>query len=60
MADITYCLNTCCPFEDCERHTNNAPRNVPVSMAYLDGTCRRYIAFLLEEIENDRKTEESL
>ena len=51
MADITYCLNTCCPFEDCERHTSNAPLNVPVSVAWFDETCQRHIAFLAEEHE---------
>ena len=48
MADITYCANILCPFLDCERHGDKAPRNVPVSMAWLDGTCRRYIGWLVD------------
>lgn len=48
--DITYCLNWQCPFTDCERHSVNAPRGVPVSCAYLDGTCRRYIEYVVEEV----------
>ena len=51
--DITYCLNWQCPFTDCERHGVNAPRDVPVSCAYLDGTCRRYIEHVLEEVQKD-------
>ena len=48
MADITYCANLFCPFLDCERHGDKAPRNVPVSMAWLDGTCQRYIGWLVD------------
>lgn len=51
MADITYCLNPDCPFKDCERHSDKAPVGVPVSSAYLDRTCRRYMKWLLYEIE---------
>ena len=51
MADITYCMNSCCPFKDCERHIKNAPLKVVVSMAWLDGTCRRYIGWLVENTE---------
>lgn len=51
--DITYCLNWQCPFTDCERRSMNAPRDVPVSCAYLDGTCRRYIEHVLEEVSKD-------
>ena len=47
--DMTYCMNTCCPFEDCHRHSDNAPRNVPVSMAWLDVDCKRYIEWLKTE-----------
>ena len=46
--DITYCLNPDCPFTDCMRHSDNAPSGVPVSMAWLDGTCRRYIGWLVD------------
>ena len=53
MADITYCINPDCPFTDCERHCDNAPRGVPVSMAHMAGTCRDYIAYVIEEVERD-------
>lgn len=53
MADITYCMNNECPFTDCERHYNKAPRNVLISMAWLDKTCRRYIGHLVDELAKD-------
>ena len=58
MADITYCANAQCPFTDCERHLSRALeayRNGQklVSVAALDGTCRRYIAHLVEEARGD-------
>ena len=53
MADITYCLNTCCPFTDCMRHSDNAPRGIPVSMAWLDGTCRDYIGWLVDQAKEE-------
>ena len=52
MADITYCVNRFCPFEDCDRHLENVkgmPPETLISVAPLDGTCRRYLDFLLEE-----------
>ena len=51
MADITYCMNKDCPFKDCERHLTNAPLNMPVSMAWIDGTCRRYIGWVYDELK---------
>ncbi len=53
MNDIAYCLNWNCLFTDCERHYNKAPRNVPISMAWLDKTCRRYIRHLVDEQMKD-------
>ena len=49
MADITYCMNMDCPFKDCDRHLCRA-QNKMVSIAALDGTCRRYIAYLVDEV----------
>lgn len=49
MADITYCVNPDCPFTDCERHCDHAPRGVPVSMAGLYKICRRYIGYLVDK-----------
>lgn len=55
MADITYCMNKNCPHKDCMRHLVHAPISTPVSMAWFDGTCRRYIGGLVDEIEQMRK-----
>ena len=51
MNDITYCCNASCPFADCERHLAHAPKEGVVSIANLDGVCRRYIDFLIQEAE---------
>ena len=48
MADITYCANSECPFKDCMRHITKATGMFNVSVASLDGTCRRYIRWLAE------------
>ena len=58
MADITYCANAQCPFTDCEKHLSRAldayiNGQKLVSVAALDGTCRRYIAHLVEEAIGD-------
>ena len=53
MADITYCFNGNCPFTDCERHITNAPKCEPLSFAWLDETCRVYMAWLVEGSDND-------
>ena len=56
MADITYCMNMSCPFKDCDRHlcqVKNKNRNEMVSIAALDGTCRRYISYLVDEVMGD-------
>ncbi len=58
MADITYCVNRRCPFEDCDRHLANIehlPPETVISVAPLDGTCRRYLEFLVEEIEDEEE-----
>lgn len=56
MADITYCANAQCPFNDCERHLSKASEAAIfgrgyVSMANLDGVCKRYIRHLVDEAE---------
>lgn len=51
MLDITYCKNSQCPFEDCERHLKNMPKDAQyVSVASFDGICRDYIGYLVDEI----------
>lgn len=50
--DITYCINSNCPFKDCERHFEHSKKiKGMISIASLDGVCRRYLNFLLEESE---------
>ena len=46
----TYCVNAQCPFVDCEHHLTNAPTNTPIVMSGMDGVCRRYIDFLVDEL----------
>lgn len=51
MRDITYCLNPDCPFDDCERHYEKAPKGEVVSVAHLYRTCRPYIGWLVDEVK---------
>ena len=52
MADITYCINASCPFKDCERHPLQLRgKNCEGSFAALDGTCRRYLGYLVDILE---------
>ena len=52
MADITYCINASCPFKDCDRHPLQLKgKNCEVSFAALDGTCRRYLGYLVDILE---------
>ena len=53
MADITYCLNSNCPFTDCEKHCSKIKEAASngkgyVSVSNFDGMCRRYIGYLVE------------
>lgn len=62
MADITYCVNDSCPFDDCERHPSKIAKACEdgvgyVSMAALDSTCRRYIGWLVDYIEGEKAGE---
>jgi hypothetical protein len=57
MRDITYCVIMCCPFTDCERHPNELykiEKGEYVSIADFGGVCRRYLEYLLEELEEQR------
>ena len=52
MADITYCINVSCPFKDCDKHPLQLRgTKCEVSFAALDGTCRRYLGYLVETLE---------
>lgn len=55
MGDKTYCANGSCPFKDCDRHLCKAPKKkgMMVSIAALDGVCRRYIGYLVDKISEE-------
>lgn len=46
---MTYCANKYCPFSDCDKHLDNAPKIGPVTMAWFDGVCRDYIGWIVDE-----------
>ena len=58
MADITYCVpHTLCPYTDCIRHYSKLEElrkqgQKYVSVADFAPTCRRYIAYIVEEVTN--------
>lgn len=57
MKDGVYCSNGNCPFEDCEGHLKHLAGREPegeVRIAGLDGVCRRYIGWLVEEVRKTR------
>lgn len=46
---MTYCINNKCPFTDCEKHIRqNARKSGEITVANLDGVCRRYIIYIAE------------
>ena len=54
--DITFCCNKKCPFKDCERHLSQVKQPAPkgyISVANFDGVCRRYIGWLVNEVEKE-------
>lgn len=58
MRDITYCMNSDCPFKKCERHNVHlkkiSDRRQMVSVADFGGTCKKYLRYLLELSENGK------
>lgn len=60
MANITYCVSPC-PFTDCFRHYSANWESITskgqkyVSVEDYVPTCRRYINYVLEEVENERE-----
>lgn len=54
MKDVTYCVSADCPSTECKlKLTNNdIPDGTIISMADFSGTCRFYIGWLLEKIED--------
>lgn len=53
--DITYCVNIDCPFKNCEKHHTKLKGKIgAVSIADFGGTCREYMSYLVEMIDNDK------
>ena len=52
---MNYCANKDCPFSDCNKHLDNAPKVGVITMSWFDGTCRDYIGWLIDEVKKDRK-----
>ncbi len=53
MINNTYCCNGNCPFKDCNKHLSQLlklKREGTVNVASLDGVCKRYIGYLVDEI----------
>lgn len=50
---MTFCANKDCPYSDCPRHLDNAPKMGLVSMEWLDKTCKDYLEWLAEQEEED-------
>ena len=56
MADITYCAYAACPLKRCSRHLSRADkRNKYVSVCDFAPTCREYLSYVLEEVENNER-----
>ena len=59
MPDITYCVPYApCPFTDCIRHYSHLEELVKKGTKYASAadfapTCRRYIAHIVEVVENE-------
>ena len=54
MLDRTYCINTECPFKDCDRHLSKIQSGTGyVSIANFDGVCERYIGYLVDELNEE-------
>lgn len=54
MNDITWCTSTDCPSKDCKIKllTHKFPAGTVLSMADFSGTCRYYIGWLVQTIED--------
>ena len=60
MADITYCDNKDCPFKKCERHPSKIAEACINGKGYVyvanyGGVCRKYISYLVDEVERGVK-----
>ena len=54
MKDVTYCVSSDCPSTECKLKlkNNDIPAGTIISMADFSGTCRFYVGWLLEKIED--------
>ena len=50
---MVYCRNNQCPFKDCDKHISKAKNLYEVYIADFDGVCRRYIGWLLKEVDKE-------
>lgn len=57
MGDRTYCDNTSCPFKDCDRHCSHIKVSTPVSVASFGADCRRYIDYVVRELQKNKYKE---
>ena len=58
---MTYCSNPQCPFTKCEKHLSYARNETgPISIANFDGVCRKYILWLAEEADRQRRSKNEL
>ena len=49
MKEMTYCINTQCPFTDCNRHLCRLQKQKgTVKVANLDGVCKRHINYIVD------------
>lgn len=55
----TYCINSNCPFTDCEKHLTKvkSETNNHVYVASVDGVCRQYLSYLLDSIQENNNEE---
>ena len=57
MTDKTYCAYAGCPIKSCDRHLSrlqNENKKEYVSVCDFAPTCREYLYYVLEELNNDR------
>ena len=52
---MTYCINSECPFRDCEKHLSKSRSKGKVYVANFDGICKRYITWMLTECKECMK-----
>ena len=53
MNDKTYCINTNCPFTECDKHLDQLKKNQCedeyVRVAAFDSVCRDYLGYLIDD-----------